>query len=155
MPELQVQIDDKRYYGRIKRIRAFCQHIIDYVWDDYEPAEISLVLSNDEFVWQLNKQYRGKDSPTNVLSFETGDRPQAGIPWLAGDIIVAYETVSKESKALKKSFETHFAHLLIHGALHLQGYDHIVLEDAHEMEALETKLMRELGYDDPYRDIED
>ncbi len=155
MPDLQIQMDDRRYYSRIKQIGAFCRRIVTHAWHDQEPAEISLVLSNDEFVWQLNKQYRGKDSPTNVLSFETGDRPQNGIPWIAGDIIIAYETVLKESRALGKTFEAHFAHLLIHGTLHLQGYDHIDLNDAHEMEALETKLMQQLGYENPYKDVED
>lgn len=154
MPDIQIQIDDKRYKEHVKNLRSFCKRIITHAWQDQEPAEISLVLSNDDFVWQLNKQYRGKDSPTNVLSFEASDRPEPGIPWIAGDIIVAYETVLKESEALDKPFEEHLAHLLTHGTLHLQGYDHIDLADAHKMEALETKLMSELGYEDPYKDLE-
>ena len=74
--------------------------------------------------------------------------------WLAGDIIVAYETVLKEAKNQDKTFEAHLAHLLIHGTLHLQGYDHIVENEALKMEKLETKLMKSLGYEDPYKDVE-
>ncbi len=157
MPDIQIQVNDNRYKDHIKNIRSFCKRIIRFAWQSQEPAEISLVLADDAFVWQLNKQYRGKDMPTNVLSFETGNPPppESKIPWLAGDIIVAYETVLKEAEALGQSFESHLAHLLIHGTLHLQGYDHLVLEEAHEMEALETKLMQALGYDDPYRNLED
>ena len=154
MPDIQVQINDKRYYRRVKGIRLFCQKIIAHVWHDYEPAEISLVLADNQFVWELNKQYRNKDCPTNVLSFETGLRPQGNMPWVAGDIIVAYETVMQEAKAQDKTFEAHLAHLLIHGTLHLQGYDHIDMKDARKMEALETTYMLELGYEDPYKNLE-
>ena len=73
---------------------------------------------------------------------------------MAGDIIVAYETVLKESRMQNKSFEAHLAHLLIHGTLHLQGYDHLEEKEAQKMEKLETKLMKSLGYDDPYKDVE-
>ncbi len=154
MPDIQIQINDKRYYRRLKGIRLFCQNIIQSVWNDYEPAEVSLVLADNQFVWDLNKQYRGKDSPTNVLSFETGNRPTNSMPWVAGDIVIAYETVLQEAKAQEKTFESHLAHLLIHGALHLQGYDHINMSDAREMEALETSYMLKLGYEDPYKDFE-
>lgn len=155
MPDIQIQIDDNRYKNHIQDIDSFCKRIISYAWHDQEPAEISLVLSDDSFVRQLNKQYRGKDSATNVLSFETGNRPAPDIPWIAGDIILAYETILKESDALGISFEAHLAHLLTHGTLHLQGYDHINLVQAHEMESLETKLMCEQGYEDPYQNLED
>lgn len=155
MPEIQIQLKDKRYVRRVKKLRAFCKRIIGYAWQERENAEISLVLANDCFIQRLNKKYRKKNRPTNVLSFETGNPPPPGIPWIAGDIIVAYETVLRESKSLGISFEAHFAHLLTHGTLHLQGYDHIDLAEAHRMEALETKLLCEQGYDDPYQNLED
>ena len=121
---------------------------------DDEAAEISLVLADDDFVHILNRDYRGKDKPTNVLSFENADKPPQGQPWLAGDIIIAYQTVLKEAKDQDKTFCAHLAHLLIHGTLHLQGYDHLNARQAKKMESLETKIMKNLGYQDPYQNME-
>ena len=154
MVDIFIQQNDKRYSRRVKKLHVFCKKIIQFAWHSYTPAEVSLVLADDEFVHQLNYQYRHKDSPTNVLSFETKEKPENGMVWLAGDIIVAYETVLKEAKNQDKTFEAHLAHLLIHGTLHLQGYDHIVENEALKMEKLETKLMKSLGYEDPYKDVE-
>ena len=119
-------------------------------------AELSVVLTDDEVVQELNRDYRGKDKPTNVLSF-----PQvtAGMLKAAardgdmvhlGDIVMAYQTVSREAKAQKKSFRGHYLHLLVHGVLHLLGHDHEVEKDAKKMEKLEVQIMAALGYDDPY-----
>ena len=113
-----------------------------------------MVLADDEFVHQLNREYRGKDCPTNVLSFENADKPPKGQTWLAGDIVVAYQTVAREAAAQGKTFEAHLAHLLIHGTLHLQGYDHLTEKQARVMETTETELMHSLGYNDPYQDVE-
>lgn len=154
MPDICIQQMDKRYSRRVRKLHAFCREVIQTAWHSYKPAEVSLVLADDPFVHKLNFQYRGKDNPTNVLSFETGNIPPKGFLWLAGDIIVAYETVLKEAKNQNKTFEAHFAHLLIHGALHLQGYDHLNEKDAQKMEKLEIKLMQKLGYDNPYKDVE-
>ncbi len=153
MPAVELQVLDKRYYRRIKGIRAFCERVADMAWESQEPAEISVVLADDDFVHNLNKQYRGKDCPTNVLSFENAEQPPKGQPWLAGDIIVAYDTVMREAKAQAKTFEAHFTHLLVHGVLHLQGYDHLTEAEAKKMESLETKLMKKMGYDNPYKDV--
>lgn len=153
MPDIAIQQLDQRYTRRIKKLRFFCRRIIAYAWQEYEPAEISLVLADDFFVHELNFKYRNKDCATNVLSFETSNRPVKGQIWLAGDIVIAYETVLNESKAQNKTFESHLAHLLIHGTLHLQGYDHLTEKQAQKMEQLETKLMSELGYEDPYKDV--
>ena len=143
-----------RYYRKIKKIRKFCALVVKKAWLENHAAEISLLLTNNEQIQELNKAYRNKDCPTNVLSFETGNRPTSKrMPWVAGDIITAYETILKESKEQKKTFEAHFAHLLIHGTLHLQGYDHLTPEDAEEMEQLEIKIMQSLGYEDPYKDL--
>ena len=154
MLEIFIQQNDRRYTKRVKKLNSFCRYVIQSAWRSYTPAEVSLVLADDVFVHQLNYQYRHKDSPTNVLSFETKEKPEKGMVWLAGDIIVAYETVLKESRIQNKSFEAHLAHLLIHGTLHLQGYDHLEEKEAQKMEKLETKLMKSLGYDDPYKDVE-
>lgn len=154
MPNIYIQQNDRRYSKRVKKLHTFCRDIIRSAWHSHLPAEISLVLADDAFVHQLNFKYRNKDCPTNVLSFETGNVPPKGVLWLAGDIIVAYETILKEAKAQNKSFEAHLAHLLIHGTLHLQGYDHLEELEAQKMEKTEIKLMKALGYDDPYKDVE-
>lgn len=143
-----------RYYRKIKKIRKFCSRIIQKAWLEKHTAEISLLLTDNNQVQELNKMYRGKDSPTNVLSFEAGNRPTSKhVPWVAGDIITAYETILTEAKEQNKTFEAHFAHLLIHGTLHLQGYDHLTTEDAEIMEQLEIKIMESLGYENPYKDL--
>ena len=152
--EISINQSDRRYSRRVKKLHSFCKNVIRTAWRSHTPVEISLVLADDAFVHQLNFQYRNKNQPTNVLSFEEGNPPQKGMLWLAGDIIVAYDTVLKEAKDQNKTFEAHFAHLLIHGALHLQGYDHLNDADAQKMESLEKKLMQKLGYQNPYKDVE-
>ena len=154
MPEIDIQVRDKRYYRHKLKLKTFCRRIIQSAWLADEPSEISLVLADDDFVHILNRDYRGKDKPTNVLSFENADKPPQGQPWLAGDIIIAYQTVLKEAKEQDKTFCAHLAHLLIHGTLHLQGYDHLNARQAKKMESLETKIMKNLGYQDPYQNME-
>jgi probable rRNA maturation factor len=154
MPEIDIQVRDKRYYRHKLKLKTFCRQIIQSAWMTDEPSEISLVLADDDFVHILNRDYRGKDKPTNVLSFENADKPPQGQPWLAGDIIIAYQTVLKEAKDQDKTFCAHLAHLLIHGTLHLQGYDHLNTRQAKKMESLETKIMKNLGYQDPYQNME-
>ncbi len=153
MPDIDIQVRDKRYYLRRWNLKSFCRTVIDAAWEGVEPAEVSLVLADDDFVHTLNRDYRGKDCPTNVLSFENAQKPPKGQPWLAGDIIVAYQTVAREARAQGKSFSAHLAHLLIHGTLHLQGYDHLTAKQAKPMEKRETELMKQLGYQAPYKDV--
>ena len=154
MPEIAIQVRDIRFWLKKWGLKSFCRHIITAAWQGSEPAEVSLVLANDSFIRVLNRDYRGKDCPTNVLSFENATKPPKGQLWLAGDIIVAYETLCRESRAQKKSFEAHLAHLLIHGTLHLQGFDHLTDKQAQKMERLEIQIMKKLGYDNPYRNME-
>lgn len=111
--------------------------------------EISIVLADDAFVRDLNRQYRNIDRPTNVLSFPSGDEDGHG-PVLLGDVVLAYETVAREAQAAGKSLSAHVTHLIIHGILHLLGYDHEDEQEAEEMEALETALLARLGITDPY-----
>ena len=114
-------------------------------------AELSVLLTNDEEQQALNKQWRGKDSSTNVLSFpqiEPGD-PVVGI---LGDITMARETLIREAEEQGVTFEAHFTHLVVHGFLHILGYDHLDEEEAVEMESLETAVLATLGIDDPYAD---
>jgi probable rRNA maturation factor len=114
-----------------------------------QPVEVSLLLGSDAQVRRLNARYRGKDKPTNVLSFP-GDGEAPGQPRLLGDVVVAFETVSREAKAQGKALEDHFVHLVVHGVLHLLGYDHIRHADAVRMEGVETKLLAAMGISDPY-----
>lgn len=117
-------------------------------------AEISVVLSNDSFVRALNRQYRGKDKATNVLSFQQtdiGDLPPPGAgPLPLGDIILAYETIANEAKEQGKSFKAHCVHLVVHGTLHIFGYDHETEDDAEIMETLEINILKRMGIKNPY-----
>lgn len=117
-------------------------------------AELSIAFLSDGKVQVLNRDYRGIDKPTNVLSFiidNVGTIDNAGdFSPLLGDIVLAYETVFRESQEKRIKFEDHIAHLLVHGFLHLQGYDHEEASDADAMEALEVLILADLGIADPY-----
>lgn len=114
-------------------------------------AELSLVLADDATVRDLNGRWRGKDAPTNVLAFASDEAPEPGKPVLLGDVVLAFETVTHEAKSQGKSLADHLRHLVIHGVLHLLGYDHIAVAPARRMEALETRILAGLGVADPYR----
>ena len=114
-------------------------------------TEVSVVLTDDAEQRELNRQWRGFDKSTNVLSFPQIE-PFAPVSGLLGDITLARETVAKEAEEMGISFEAHFTHLVVHGFLHLLGYDHIEEEDAEEMEGLETEILASLGIADPYAD---
>ncbi len=111
-------------------------------------AEISLLLADDAAIRKLNAQWRGKDQPTNVLSFPAPGAVEAR-PAL-GDIAIAYETCAREAEAEHKSFRAHVTHLIAHGFLHLIGFDHEEEAQAVEMEALEREILAALGIHDPY-----
>jgi len=118
-------------------------------------AEVSVVLSDNDRVHELNRDYRGIDKATNVLSFtaledESEDHHPADAPVLLGDIIIALETVEGEAKLEGKTLDAHLAHMVVHGILHLMGYDHETDGDADEMEALEAQALAHLGVADPY-----
>jgi probable rRNA maturation factor len=111
--------------------------------------EVSILLSNDSEIAGLNAQYRGKNSPTNVLSFPAAALPGAGEQPL-GDIVMAYETVIREAAEEGKPPLAHLAHLTVHGLLHLAGFDHETDAEAENMEALEREILVSLGIPDPY-----
>lgn len=114
-------------------------------------AQIVLRLVGEEEGRALNRDYRGKDYPTNVLTFVYDDEfPGAELP-LSGDIVLCAPVIEREAAEQGKSIEAHYAHLTVHGVLHLQGYDHETETEAHEMEALETEIIIRLGYADPYQ----
>lgn len=116
-----------------------------------ENAELSLVLAGDKTLQSLNNEWRQKDKPTNVLSFPGNDiavGEVAGI--MLGDIVISLETTAREATLENKSFEDHLSHLVVHGFLHLFGYDHETDDEASQMESLETRILNELGIDDPH-----
>jgi probable rRNA maturation factor len=118
--------------------------------DDIPPdAEVSVLLCDDSFIASLNGKWRGQPKPTNVLSFPT----DTAVPAL-GDIIVAYETVTREAAEEGKSVRDHLSHMIVHGFLHLLGYDHEDHEEAETMEALESRALAALGIASPYQDAD-
>ncbi|TAL02827.1 MAG: rRNA maturation RNase YbeY [Rhodospirillaceae bacterium] len=125
--------------------------------------EISVVLTGNAVVRRLNRVYRGKDKPTNVLSFPAdapptratarfliNGRPAPTAPWLLGDVVIAYGVAAAEARAEGKTLAAHLAHLVLHGVLHLLGYDHEDDRDVVVMERLEREIMARMGFDDPY-----
>jgi probable rRNA maturation factor len=113
-------------------------------------GEVSVVLTNDAEIKKLNRDWRGVDEPTNVLSFPAPKTKSTGGAKLLGDIVVAYETLTRECDAQGKVFLHHLSHLTVHGFLHLIGYDHQNDSDAEEMEGLESKIMSAMKLPDPY-----
>ena len=107
-------------------------------------AELSVALADDAMVQRLNREYRAKDKPTNVLSFPAAHGP------LLGDVILAYETLLSEAKEEGLAPADHLTHLTIHGLLHLLGYDHETEADAVAMESMETSILAGLGISDPH-----
>lgn len=113
-------------------------------------AEVTLRIVDEAEGRMLNSTYRGKDYATNVLTF-----PLAEEPLLMGDIILCASVVAREAQAQQKSLESHFAHLTIHGVLHLQGYEHEIDAQAEFMEFMEAQILQRLGYPDPYQYVQE
>ncbi|MHA7002371.1 rRNA maturation RNase YbeY [Aeromonas schubertii] len=116
-------------------------------------AEVTVRLVDEAESQDLNLTYRGKDKPTNVLSFPFEAPPGIDLP-LLGDLVICRQVVEREAIEQDKPLEAHWAHMVVHGCLHLLGYDHIEDDEAEEMEQLERDIMNELGYADPYADDE-
>lgn len=121
---------------------------------DPAAAELSVLLADDATVQELNRRWRGKDMPTNVLSFPADTPIVPGLPHLLGDIVFARETVEREAVAQSKSVEAHLMHLAVHGFLHLLGYDHEDATEAEEMEALEIEVLASLNVENPYLELD-
>ncbi len=114
-----------------------------------EDKELSVRIVDEEESQSLNKQYRGKDKPTNVLSFSFESPAGIELP-LMGDLVVCRQVVFDEAKQQSKELLAHWAHMIVHGSLHLLGYDHIKDSDAQIMESKEVAILAELGFNDPY-----
>ncbi|MEZ9574801.1 rRNA maturation RNase YbeY [Vibrio sp. 10N.261.55.F4] len=114
-----------------------------------ENAELTVRIVDTQESHQLNHEYRGKDKPTNVLSFPFEAPPGIELD-LLGDLIICRQVVEKEAEEQSKPLLAHWAHMVVHGSLHLLGYDHIEDDEAEEMESLETEIMQSMGFEDPY-----
>ena len=129
---------------------AIRQWVLQALPEHKKDAELTVRVVDEAEITALNRQYRGKDGATNVLSF-----PYEGIPGvdtaLLGDIVICAPVVASEAVAQDKPLDAHWAHIVVHGVLHLLGYDHQHDDHAHEMETRETDLLANLGYPDPYQ----
>lgn len=155
-----VSVPDPAWLRDLPRAPALCRAAtraaLGHLGKSVPKGEIGIVLAGDAFVRTLNRRHRGKNKPTNVLSFpgldETAPRPPAAIPVLLGDVVLARGTVLREAIAGGKKPSHHLSHLVVHGVLHLFGYDHQDDTNARRMERLERKSLASLGIPDPYAD---
>jgi probable rRNA maturation factor len=151
-----LEIEDPRWRAAIPGAADLMERAIGIALEglpDGRPIEVGVRLVDDGTIRGLNRDWRGQDKPTNVLSFPMGDPTpviDADFPWLIGDIVMSFDTVLVESARDGKAVDHHAAHLAIHAALHLIGHDHEDEEEARAMEALEVSLLARLGVDDPY-----
>jgi probable rRNA maturation factor len=158
MPEVDILIEHAGWNALPdleKRIREAVDTVLRAVAPERAAdAELAILLADDAGVRVLNRTWRGQDKPTNVLSFPPAPMP-GGLPDAAlGDIALAYETCAAEAAAEGKAMADHMIHLVVHGALHLLGYDHETDEDAEAMEAREIALLASIGIPDPYAGAE-
>lgn len=114
-----------------------------------DEVEMTVRIVDEAESHELNLTYRGKDRPTNVLSFPFECPDEVELP-LLGDLVICRQVVEREAAEQEKPLMAHWAHMVVHGSLHLLGYDHIEDDEAEEMESLETQIMQGLGFDDPY-----
>lgn len=114
-------------------------------------VELTVRVVDEAEIIALNRTFRGRDEPTNVLSFPVGDLPGIQVP-LLGDVVVCAPVVSRQASEQGKTARAHWAHMVVHGTLHLLGYDHVAPADAETMEQIEKAILDSLGYGDPYAD---
>ena len=147
---IDLRVADRRWES-LGDVDALAAHVLGYAANELKSnGEISILLTDNAEMRALNKQWRGFDKPTDVLSFPSDAPEIPGEPVHLGDIAMGYETAEQDAGAMGRPFEAHVSHLLIHGFLHLLGYDHIQPEDAKVMEPLEATILSGLGWPDPY-----
>ena len=145
-----IRLEDDRW-ATLGDIEALCDKaLLAASAEMAEGGEVSVLFTNDAEMRALNARWRNIDKATDVLSFPADGPEIPNGPKLLGDIALGYETAFHDAETMKRPFEAHVSHLLIHGFLHLLGYDHIDPEDAAVMEPLETKILAGLGWPDPY-----
>lgn len=129
------------------------EQIVQWATDAVQPegneVEMTVRIVDEAESHELNLTYRGKDRPTNVLSFPFECPDEVELP-LLGDLVICRQVVEREASEQEKPLMAHWAHMVVHGSLHLLGYDHIEDDEAEEMESLETQIMQGLGFADPY-----
>ena len=144
---LEDRLETEQALPEGKLWRRWCQAALQR---QHQHAQVSLLVVDEAEGRQLNRDYRGKDYATNVLSFALNEGDTvAGMP-LFGDLVFCAPVVAREAAEQGKTLEAHYAHLTVHGMLHLQGFDHEQDDEAEVMEALETVILAKLGYADPY-----
>ena len=158
-------VEDKRWSDIEAQAEVATEAVLNRLGLEPSAFEISVLACNDARIAVLNEDFRGKPRPTNVLSWPADERaaaidgemplaPRVGPDSELGDIAIAYDTSLREAEEAGKSFEHHTLHLLVHGTLHLLGFDHEREGDAALMQGLETEILGKLGIPDPYKERE-
>ncbi|PTW51245.1 MULTISPECIES: rRNA maturation RNase YbeY [Rhodovulum] len=163
---IEILFEDDRWAaaGLARLAESACRETLTHLGFDPEIHEISVLACDDARIATLNAEFRDKSAPTNVLSWpaedlaaeEDGEAPLPpepdleGEPVELGDIAIAWETCAREAREQGKAFHDHVTHLMVHGCLHLLGYDHIRPRDAARMEGIEVEILAKLGLADPY-----
>jgi probable rRNA maturation factor len=140
--DIRIAVIDPRWRRSLARTEAVVRQAAMAALENSAGGPIAIALGDDALLCQLNRDFRGLDKPTNVLSF-------AASPG-AGDVALAFETCRREARQQRKSLACHVRHLVVHGTLHLRGFDHETAADAFAMEARERRVLRRLGLPDPY-----
>lgn len=155
-PEITVGLEiEAGEWGEEAALEAQAQRAIDATFArlgvEDGASEVSILFTDDAAIQVLNREWRAKDKPTNVLSFPAFPvEPGDPLPPMLGDIVLAVETLRREAELENRPFAHHLSHLIVHGLLHLLGYDHETEEDAEEMEGLERQILQHLAIPDPY-----
>lgn len=152
---IDIAIEDEIWNTAIQNIEKMTHDIISETLKrdkiSAQTLEVSILLTNDAHIQMLNKTYRHKDKTTNVLSFPQTEPEEMDAPFLMlGDIAISYDTIRSEAEEQNKELPDHYAHMLVHGCLHLLHYDHLNEKDAHQMESTEIEILNQFGVKNPY-----
>lgn len=161
-PEIEINIDAIEW-NSIKNLEQdltkCINHVLKFLKINYHKFEVSVLLTSDEKIQQLNLEYRNQDKPTNVLSFQSEDVDFENLknmlsdydePYFLGDIAISYDRILIESIEQNKSFSDHLHHIFTHGILHLLGFDHEIQEEAEVMESIEIAILKIFNISNPY-----
>lgn len=144
--DLQIACADETGLPALEQLESWA---VAAVRPQQQDLDMTVRIVDEAESQQLNLTYRGKDRPTNVLSFPFESPAEVELP-LLGDLVICRQVVEKEAAQQHKVLTAHWAHMVIHGSLHLLGYDHMTDDEAERMESLETEIMQSLGFEDPY-----
>lgn len=158
--EINLIVDSELWHNQPLDYNWLVRFIVEFVLKKElvsEYVELNVRLTDNTTIQQLNKDFRQQDKPTNVLSFPIHNEEDFNVfiedeLLQLGDIALAYETIEQEAREQHKTFKDHFIHLLVHGTLHILGFDHITDEEAEEMETLEIEILKELNIANPYEE---